>query len=556
LGGTINLAGGNLTVKEADEVTIGGNLLLNGGNLDITGEKTINILNQATVSTRRIALLADQLSDNNSIGNSGNITLRGSDITIGANVNLLAQASGYQAGNITIKAASTKDFLNYLSDFGLGLPGVFKLPGSEYKANISLGQNAILKGQDITLTAEAGGNKGDTNMIKEYAGTALRTITNFIVNLPVMVKVINTSATVEVASQSQIISSGDVKIQTNAVADSSLSVSSGDGALVAALSIGLSVAKTSSKTILNDGVKIESAKSVDILSDAKSTAATKSATKRNLGEKPKNADAIATSFAVAYSNAISYATVNQNVAITAKGNINVRATGNSVNKTSATAGIYEDGTVGFTVAVGVSDSDIKADVNGNLTAGAADLVKSFDLDSARTKESRFGVRSDGTTYPIVDLIVFPTAHSLNTGNALVYTKGDESNQEIEGLRDGETYYVIVVDLVDLQTIKLARTLALAEAGVAIELDTSKKTGQGHKLVDGTKTNGIGIVAELESTDTAAASSGIEATPTTETKIFNGIINGDVSAVISAGQSSKLAKDIFEKDDNVNKKEKD
>jgi len=66
----------------------------------------------------------------------------------------------------------------------------------------------------------------------------------------------------------------------------------------------LSVAKTSSKTILNDGVKIESAKSVDILSDAKSTAATKSATKRNLGEKPKNADAIATSFAVAYSNAI------------------------------------------------------------------------------------------------------------------------------------------------------------------------------------------------------------------------------------------------------------
>ncbi|MEI6427583.1 MAG: DUF4347 domain-containing protein, partial [Pseudanabaena sp. ELA607] len=154
LGGTINLAGGNLTVKEADEVTIGGNLLLNGGNLDITGEKTINILNQATVSTRRIALLADQLSDNNSIGNSGNITLRGSDITIGANVNLLAQASGYQAGNITIKAASTKDFLNYLSDFGLGLPGVFKLPGSEYKADISLGQNAILKGQDITLTAE------------------------------------------------------------------------------------------------------------------------------------------------------------------------------------------------------------------------------------------------------------------------------------------------------------------------------------------------------------------------------------------------------------------
>src|SRR5207237_1658147 len=70
-----------------------------------------------------------------------------------------------------------------------------------------------------------------------------------------------------------------------------------------------------------------------------------------------------------------------------------------------------------------------------------------------------------------------SAGELQTGDAVIYHKGDAANTAVGGLTDGTTYYAIVQDD---GAIKLADTRAHALAGAALDL-TSQGTGTGHKL---------------------------------------------------------------------------
>ena len=71
------------------------------------------------------------------------------------------------------------------------------------------------------------------------------------------------------------------------------------------------------------------------------------------------------------------------------------------------------------------------------------------------------------------------ATGLNTGDAVVYSKGEAGNSAIGGLTDGETYFAIIEDNGKL---KLAATYADAVAGKKITL-TGKGTGEGHKITE-------------------------------------------------------------------------
>ncbi|MCH8129679.1 MAG: hypothetical protein IIC70_07260, partial [Acidobacteria bacterium] len=85
-----------------------------------------------------------------------------------------------------------------------------------------------------------------------------------------------------------------------------------------------------------------------------------------------------------------------------------------------------------------------------------------------------------------DSIDFGFVHGLETGDAVVYRSG--GGARIDGLKDGETYYVIAVDddadpenESQSTAIKLARTQALAVSGIAINLDESVAEGTTHSL---------------------------------------------------------------------------
>jgi hypothetical protein len=543
------LGGGNLTVENSDEVNINSNVLTGGGNFTI--EKSgnsggINITNNATISTRNIsqnsisAHLDESTSRGNSIGNSGNISisaitkgdssdLDASALRIGLGANLLTQASGsYQAGDITLKAQSNKNLTDILTDFGLG--------GTVHDANILLGENVSLKGKNITLQAEAGGKEADINLVEANAGGAgLRKLVDLLAGLPLAVKVIDADAKVDVGTGTQIISTGKVTIKSEATADSSLSVATSENGLFAPLSIGVSVADTTAETKIGSGVKISAFGDVDILSNGISKAVSKARTGRNLGQKPKDNQATAISIAVAYSDVNSHAIVSEEAIIQSEGNVNIHATGNSHNEAGSSAGIYEDGTAAFTIGVGVSDSDIKAEVNGKVEAKGKDLG-TFNLDDAVFNPYK-GYRDTGEGMISLgkDSIEFAEPHNLKNGDTLVYRKGSINNQEVGGLKDGATYHVIVIDP---KTIRLSVKQS-TDLKDSIGINASSKTGTGHSLRK-PGTQGISILAKLDSIDVATTSSGI-----LQDTLSNKILNFDTSALTAAARTSASFKESYQ-----------
>ena len=99
----LTLSGAAITL-EADS-----KLLSNGGAMGLTAP-TLNINSDVILSTRRIS--GTDFLEDDSTGDSGNITLSGTGITLGAGSELLAHVAGdgdYTAGNILIQAQETLD---------------------------------------------------------------------------------------------------------------------------------------------------------------------------------------------------------------------------------------------------------------------------------------------------------------------------------------------------------------------------------------------------------------------------------------------------------------
>lgn len=89
--------------------------------------------------------------------------------------------------------------------------------------------------------------------------------------------------------------------------------------------------------------------------------------------------------------------------------------------------------------------------------------------------------ADGTLilgdYTIVTADAGDLPHNLQTGDAVIYRKGDAANDSVPPLEDGGLYYVIRVSETKL---KLATSYANALAGTPINL-TAGATGSGHTL---------------------------------------------------------------------------
>jgi hypothetical protein len=111
-------------------------------------------------------------------------------------------------------------------------------------------------------------------------------------------------------------------------------------------------------------------------------------------------------------------------------------------------------------------------------AGTEDLNDSTARQTyADVIGSAYGVRTfNGASAvdPSTDLITI-TAHGFVTGTPVVYADG--GGTQIVGLTDGNTYYVIAASA---DTVKLASSLANAEAGTAVDI-TADGVGASHTL---------------------------------------------------------------------------
>lgn len=148
-------------------------------------------------------------------------------------------------------------------------------------------------------------------------------------------------------------------------------------------------------------------------------------------------------------------------------------------------------------------------------------TKAFDGSDVENERSRitldnpaWSMSDNGVDWQLLGL-------TFELGQAVVYHQG---TAPIEGLVDGQTYYVITgIDEFDLQgdsrwvqhqVIQLAETEMEARAGVNISFSLAYADATGFRLeakhvLDSGLTNGVGILANLKAEDKAKAEAGIE-----------------------------------------------
>jgi hypothetical protein len=155
----------------------------------------------------------------------------------------------------------------------------------------------------------------------------------------------------------------------------------------------------------------------------------------------------------------------------------------------------------------------------SLAGGANVNSKSFDSTSAvDSNRDTITLDNPALTGSGTDFSLLGSTFEL--GQSVRYNANGST--PIEGLVDGQTYYVITgtnefnlqgdVRFVDKQVIQLAETENESRAGVAINLDATGVTGE-HTLtalhvLDSGLATGIGVLASLDSTNKGIASSGI------------------------------------------------
>jgi hypothetical protein len=517
-------------------------LATKGGNLDVKAEN-ITVQERATISTRQNSL------------DSGAITFSGADISIEKNAELLTKATdpAKKSGNLSLIALDERTIGDFITDFGTGF--------TTNLAKITIGEGAILEAQDIILDAKAEGLPvkdglkdsiidiaNDFSKLQNYAGGTTRFVSDLFVELPFGFKGQKSEAIIDLGRNSQITSQGQVKIISKATADNKISVVTSDGAKITEqVSIVLAWSEATAKTLVGEGVKISALGDVQITSDTTTIADSTARVSRNLGQSPTDNQTKAISIATAYSKATSNAIVAENATITSDGNINISALGTNNNATAAQTGSYEDGQFGLTLSLGVADSDIRTEINGQITAkGRGKSLYTFEPSSAVNIEQ--------------DTINIGESHPWKTGDRVIYRNHDpndlySTNRSIGNLVDDKTYYVIV-DAQQPNLIKLAKTLEDANKGEAINLKVIEfgKFGTGHQLELENSTTGIGIRAKLNSEEKNKAEVGIGGGSVLD-KIID-IASGKTEVLTAAIRSADFLKASTEQKNSTSEKIKE
>ena len=127
-----------------------------------------------------------------------------------------------------------------------------------------------------------------------------------------------------------------------------------------------------------EDIQITAVGSVTIRTNATSIADIAARTNGDLGDYPENTQDILVAFAVAVTDLQSQVMIEQQVIITANGNINIYALGTSKNNALADSGLYENGIFAPAIALSFKKGNVLAQINGTLQATGEEVDTSAE----------------------------------------------------------------------------------------------------------------------------------------------------------------------------------
>ena len=468
----------NLTINSSGTVTLAGDIF-GGGLKDITiNAKDIIVEGTSLISTRYVSGLNHGMGL--SIGDSGNLTLQ-TEYTFRDSEDSLNQV--FQNPNPTIEVKAGAQLLAHVHSSDTEADGDISLisldetlqtnllpftlnPHRSATVNVT---GATLKGNDIEITASGldptllGGIIGgeasspglafanDLLLEPLIAGSAARLVGTV---LPASVEVRISQAEITL-SNSNIASSGSVTVNSTATVDSSVRAlrgiyASGDSAagnaakLTTHFAAAVGYGSTTATTTLQ-GTQINAGSDVTIGTKADTLADVQARLFGNLqfGGQGANRNEYGFTTAVAVTNTTSKVTVDVGSSITSGGNVAIEALGDVDARANSNTSIFTEGNAAAGVAVNVDNSEVKATIQGDITAaGNISSEESFDITGA-------SINGAANTFLFEN-------HGFNHGEVVTYSNGSNGS-DITGLADGESY---VVQFVDGNRIQLARASAI------------------------------------------------------------------------------------------------
>ncbi|MBN2061399.1 MAG: LEPR-XLL domain-containing protein, partial [Deltaproteobacteria bacterium] len=441
-------------------------------------------------------------------------TLNGNNITLNATSNLDIDTDGFPISSVSLAVIYAE------SDADVIL----------HNTNVTADGNlAISATSKVTARAVLAAHSSSTDSSFDAA---------------VAISYIDSSASVYVSGTSNLTVSEAVTFSAeNTVTSVSLADGSTTGTAGAALAMnivkGTTKAYIAGTASIDDSADADEAESIAITATSVTTAATTaksapggatsgSATDRDSQKQLTRANAstgehnVNVAAAVAITDIVSntQAYIKSGGVIVSDNDIDITAS--SANRGRATAdGISTNSSTGIGVGVALNFADVDTKV---YIGGAADLTASTITGEATIDGREWGFNPtapDSAVNLIDNSIDLGVAHGFKTGDAVIYSKGGETENAIGNLTDGETYYIIV-DETTPNLVKLATSAENAEKGTAIDL-TAGATGDAHKLSEKSST----FVAEATS-GAGASSVGVAGS------LALNVVTTDADAYIESG----------------------
>ncbi|MBC8509469.1 MAG: hypothetical protein H8D34_31855, partial [Chloroflexi bacterium] len=260
--------------------------------------------------------------------------------------------------------------------------------------------------------------------------------------------------------------------------------------------------------------------------------------------------------------------IGTNTYITAGGDVLIEARHGSLEVTPLNDGTFDAGsgvntitdTIAFSLDHGLFTSDkIIYNSNGNAAIGGLESGRAYRVIWVDAKTLKMGVEFEAEHISLdADTITFDNTHELRSGDQMIFYGGG-----IDGLTNGSTYYVRVIDEV---TIKLATTAAGATSAPAgfeiadsnltvfVDADLDTITLAGHGFVDGDEAiyQAPGFEVDLADVDGATEqialpghgfSPGDELTYAASADAIGGLTDGEMYSVIVVDLDTIMLADL-------------
>lgn len=447
---------------QRNEIKIQTDLLLKGRNLHLKGDYIIvdegKIFSTRSINTDGMPNYETVVST----GNSGAILIESTKMTLNK-VKLLAHAinpanAAYQGGDVTILGQDINGWNIPELDWIREKLGVLIGTGIGIYVNRSeiVLTDVMLKGNEVNLLVKSGYSINE-RQAEDLAGFLSSLVTgsslgdfltstlNFVLSAEMIESLSQTITDIGILNKgvlpipvgfnarvaysemklngnTNIEAVGDVNLLTKAASDADLIVKSS----YFAIALGVSVVRSWIDVL--DTVSITSKTgNITIQAEGAGNTAISATTYGDVGD-----NTLPLSVAIGVSLLDSKARIGSGTVLTAENTVRVEANGSNIGGAEANVLIFEGGARALTFGIYTGISNILAKADGTITAKTTFNSRSLiPIDLSK-------IGSGGTN------TLYIQNHGLSTGERIIYHKGDNTDS-IEGLVDGDQYYVYVVD---------------------------------------------------------------------------------------------------------------